>query len=100
MTSIGHVPMIRRLARQSLVRHIVIAMLATGLVVAFAATRVEWSPMHRWNRAFGDASFVLVALSMGLVPLMRLLRAAAFLRSIRATSPSEMTKEEIERAPV
>ncbi|MDZ7573137.1 MAG: ferric reductase-like transmembrane domain-containing protein, partial [Pseudotabrizicola sp.] len=48
--------------------------LATGLVLGFAAVHIDFSPMHRWNRAFGDASMVLVALSVGLGPLARFLR--------------------------
>ncbi len=54
----------RRLARKTLVRHVLVAILAIGLVLGFAAVHAQFSPMHRWNRAFGDASLVLVALSM------------------------------------
>lgn len=39
--------------------------------------------MHRWNRAFGDASFVLVALSMGIGPLSRLVRPTVRLLGFR-----------------
>lgn len=67
---------IRGLARSVLVRHVLVAILATGLVLGFAAVHAQFSPMHRWNRAFGDASLVLIALSMGLGPLTRFLRAA------------------------
>jgi len=49
-----------------MVRHALVAMVATGLLIGFASVHAEWSPMHRWNRAFGDASLVLIALSMGL----------------------------------
>lgn len=74
--STGTLQAIRRLTRSTLVRHALVAMLATGLVFGFAAVHAQWSPMHRWNRAFGDASLVLVAASMGLGPLSRFLRAA------------------------
>ena len=40
----------------------------------FMALRPEWSPMHRWNRAFGDASLVAIALVMALGPISRLWR--------------------------
>ncbi len=66
----------RRLARKTLVRHVLVAILAIGLVLGFAAVHAQFSPMHRWNRAFGDASLVLVALSMAFGPLTRFLRAA------------------------
>ena len=73
----------RRLARKTLVRHMFVAVLATGLVLGFAAVHAQFSPMHRWNRAFGDASLVLIALSMGLGPLTRFLRAAVPLLPFR-----------------
>lgn len=65
---------LRHLSRRTLVRHVIVALLSAGLVLAFAAVHAQFSPMHRWNRAFGDASLVLVALSMGLGPLARFLR--------------------------
>lgn len=70
----GHASRPRRLAQRTLVRHAAVAFLATGLVLGFAAVHIDFSPMHRWNRAFGDASMVLVALSVGLGPLARFLR--------------------------
>lgn len=39
---------------------------------AFLASRSEWSEMHRWNRALGDMSVVLIASSMLIGPLSRL----------------------------
>ncbi len=36
-------------------------------------SRAEWSGMHRWNRAVGDMSLVLIGLSMTIGPLARLL---------------------------
>ena len=57
-------------------RHLGALALAGLLIWGFGALRAEWSPMHRWNRAFGDASLVLVALSMAIGPLSRLWRRA------------------------
>ena len=57
-------------------RHLGALSLAALMVWGFAQLRAEWSPMHKWNRAFGDASLVLVALSMSLGPLSRLWRRA------------------------
>lgn len=73
----------RGLARKTLVRHVLVAVVAIGLVLGFAAVHVQFSPMHRWNRAFGDASLVLIALSMGLGPLTRFLRGAVPLLPFR-----------------
>ena len=74
-TTSGRSAKLRRLAQRTPVRHAAVAILATGLVFGFAAVHIEFSPMHRWNRAFGDASMVLVALSVGLGPLARFLRS-------------------------
>ncbi len=57
-------------------RHLASLMLAGVLIWSFAALRQDWSAMHRWNRAFGDASLVLVALTMALGPVSRLWRPA------------------------
>jgi methionine sulfoxide reductase heme-binding subunit len=57
-------------------RHLTALAIAALLVVGFGFLRPEWSPMHRWNRAFGDASVVMVALVMSLGPLSRLWRPA------------------------
>ena len=73
----------RGLARKTQVRHVLVAVVATGLVLGFAAVHAQFSPMHRWNRAFGDASLVLIALSMGLGPLTRFLRGAVPLLPFR-----------------
>lgn len=53
---------------------IVLSVLGTGL---FLYSRGEWSAMHRWNRAVGDMSLVLVALAMALGPMSRLWRSSA-----------------------
>lgn len=57
-------------------RHIGALVIAAALVGLFGWLRPEWSPMHRWNRAFGDASLVLVAIVMAIGPLSRLWRPA------------------------
>ncbi|MES2667815.1 MAG: ferric reductase-like transmembrane domain-containing protein [Pseudomonadota bacterium] len=75
-TTSGQVAGPRRLSQRVAVRHAAIAVLATGLVLGFSAVHVDFSPMHRWNRAFGDASMVLVALSVALGPLARFVRCA------------------------
>ena len=65
------------------IRHIAVVAVAVVIVLAFAAVHGQWSPMHRWNRAFGDASLVLVALSMGIGPLARLVRPTVRLLRFR-----------------
>ncbi len=47
-------------------------LLAVLLTYLFLWSRAEWSAMHKWNRAIGDASLVLVAFSMAIGPLSRL----------------------------
>lgn len=64
----------RTVARHSAFRHIAVVMLGLALLSAFAAVHAQWSPMHRWNRAFGDVSVMLVVLSVSLGPLSRLFR--------------------------
>lgn len=57
-------------------RHFAV-LLAAGLgTYGFLESRAEWSEMHRWNRAVGDVSLVLIALSMAIGPIARL--SAAF----------------------
>ncbi len=53
-------------------RHLWIVLLAAVGVLAFAESRAEWSAMHRWNRAVGDTSLLLVSLAMAAGPLARL----------------------------
>lgn len=61
-------------------RHAVVILLAGLAVYAFGELRAEWSAMHRWNRAVGDVSLVLVSLAMAVGPLGRIWRrASAFL---------------------
>ena len=58
-------------------RHIVVAIAAALLVYVFALVHGQWSPMHRWNRALGDAAVLFLALTMSLGALSRLIRPAA-----------------------
>ncbi len=53
-------------------RHLVILLFAALGTYAFLESRAQWADMHRWNRAIGDMSLVLVALSMVIGPLARL----------------------------
>lgn len=53
-------------------RHLIVLILAVVGTYAFLETRAQWSPMHKWNRAMGDMSFVLIAFSMAIGPLSRL----------------------------
>ncbi|TYB90044.1 ferric reductase-like transmembrane domain-containing protein [Oceaniovalibus sp. ACAM 378] len=69
--------------RNTAVRHLLVAALGLSLLGVFAAVHSTWSPMHRWNRSFGDAAMVLVALSVGIGPLARLLRSATRLLALR-----------------
>ncbi|MCF6326171.1 MAG: ferric reductase-like transmembrane domain-containing protein [Devosiaceae bacterium] len=56
-------------------RHLVAIILAVAGTYGFLELRAQWSEMHRWNRAIGDMSFVMVALSMATGPLSRLIPA-------------------------
>lgn len=58
-------------------RHIVVIITAAIFVYAFSIVHDQWSPMHRWNRAFGDAALVLLAFTMTLGAAHRLFRPAA-----------------------
>ncbi|WP_052341176.1 ferric reductase-like transmembrane domain-containing protein [Salinarimonas rosea] len=57
-------------------RNLAVILLAAALVAGFLAVHAQWSPMHRWNRAFGDASFLLLALAMAVGATARLWRPA------------------------
>lgn len=60
-------------------RHLGVLALAVLFVYLFLLSRAEWSDMHRWNRAFGDASLVLIALAMVIGPTVRFFRGARIL---------------------
>ncbi len=55
------------------IRHLVVLLVAGLGTYAFIESRADWSAMHRWNRAVGDMSVVMIALSMAIGPLARLL---------------------------
>lgn len=63
--------------RRTLTRHVVVLIAAAALVYAFSLVHGQWSPMHRWNRAFGDAAVLLLALTMTLGAAPRFFRASA-----------------------
>ncbi len=52
-------------------RHFVVLLLAGIVTYVFWESRAEWSAMHRWNRALGDTSLVLISFSMAIGPLAR-----------------------------
>ena len=54
-------------------RHIIVMIFAAVGAYGFLESRAEWSEMHRWNRAIGDMSLILIALSMAIGPLSRLI---------------------------
>lgn len=56
-----------------LVRQFVVLVFAAALTYAFVYSRAQWSEMHRYNRAFGDASVVVVAIAMAIGPMARLI---------------------------
>lgn len=53
-------------------RHLLVLTIVAVGVFAFLVTRLQWHPMHHWNRAFGDMSLLLIAASMAIGPLARL----------------------------
>lgn len=59
-------------SRPMIVRHCAVLILAVILVVAFLFSRAEWSEMHRYNRAIGDVSVVLISLAMVIGPASRI----------------------------
>ena len=65
---------LQRISADWRTRHLLSLALTLGLVYGFYMLRPEWSPMHRWNRAFGDASLVVVAAVMVIGPASRLWR--------------------------
>ncbi len=61
-----------RLAVDWKIRHLLVMVVAGLGTYAFLESRAEWSEMHRWNRAVGDMSLILIALSLAIGPLVRL----------------------------
>jgi methionine sulfoxide reductase heme-binding subunit len=60
-------------------RHLLVIVIAAVSVYVFAMVHGQWSPMHRWNRAFGDAAVLLLGATMTLGALPRLYRPSASL---------------------
>ncbi len=56
-------------------RHLCVIIIATLGTYAFLESRAQWSEMHRWNRAVGDMSLILLALAMAVGPASRLWRS-------------------------
>jgi len=75
--------MINSLLRTWWVRHLVVIALGVVGTALFLYSRAEWSPMHRWNRAVGDVSLVLVAFAMALGPMSRIWRSSVRLLPYR-----------------
>lgn len=53
-------------------RHILVTLLALLLTYVFLDVHSKWAPLHRWNRAFADASLLLLAITMLIGPAARL----------------------------
>ncbi|WP_210880333.1 ferric reductase-like transmembrane domain-containing protein [Roseovarius autotrophicus] len=62
---------------RTLNRHVVVVIATAALVYGFSLVHGQWSPMHRWNRAFGDAAVLLLAVTMTVGTAPRLFRASA-----------------------
>lgn len=58
--------------RRTWLRHLLVAILAVLLVYLFGLVHGHWDPMHRWNKATADASFLLLAFTMAIGPAARL----------------------------
>lgn len=44
--------------------HLLIVSITAGYTCAFLALRIEWSAIHYYNEAFGNASLILASLAM------------------------------------
>jgi len=53
-------------------RHFIVMLAAVLGTYVFLESRAQWSEMHRWNRAIGDVSLLMIAFSMAIGPLSRL----------------------------
>lgn len=60
---------------KSWTRHIILGVLALGLVYLFFISRSDWHPMHAWNRAFADVSLVYLMIIILLGPLAKLVKS-------------------------
>ena len=66
----------RRYAAGWKTRHLVVVVIGLLITYGFYELRSNWSAMHRWNRATGDASVILISIAMAVGPLSRLWPAA------------------------
>lgn len=55
-------------------RHLTVIFISVLGSALLLYSRSEWSAMHRWNRAIGDMSLVLLAFTMMIGPMSRLWR--------------------------
>ncbi len=55
-------------------RHLLVLIISVVGTYLLLESRAQWSEMHRWNRAIGDMSFILIAISMAVGPLSRLVK--------------------------
>lgn len=53
-------------------RHLLVGALSGFMIYLFLLSRAEWDPMHAWNRAYADASLVLLVATMLIGPLSRI----------------------------
>lgn len=56
----------------ALARHVIVVLAALLLTYMFLVVHSKWAPIHRWNRAFADASLLLLAITMMIGPVARL----------------------------
>jgi len=57
-------------------RHLLVIIIGIIGTYAFLESRAQWSEMHRWNRAVGDMSLMMIAFSMAIGPISRLMPRA------------------------
>ncbi len=55
-------------------RHLLVLIIALIGTYLLLESRAQWSDMHKWNRAIGDMSLILIAISMAVGPLSRLIK--------------------------
>ncbi len=55
-------------------RHLLVGFAAICLVYLFFISRSEWNPMHAWNRAYADVSFILLCGTILIGPLSHIHR--------------------------
>ena len=53
-------------------RHLIVGTLTIFSIYLFLLSRTEWTPMHSWNRAYGDVSFILLVMTVVIGPLSRI----------------------------